>query len=156
MATIVKHFFLYEVGHRIDWMSYDDQVLFIIYGMVWASLIHNVGEEIFGGIVFILPLEGNIIAAQDQQILYNYHKWRGGQCGVGYFVYHVQIFNPPTLQEPKVEESFQELLCWEVTLFVWMIAWGWEIHVGMVYPNLYKTSCLKNTFKQPIIASIGI
>ena len=97
MDSIVKKNFLDEVGHRIDWIPYDDQVLFIIYGMVWASLIHNVGGQIFGGLVFILPLEGNIIAAQDQQIIYTCHKWRGGQRGVGYLVYHVHIFSPPTL-----------------------------------------------------------
>ena len=118
-------------------MPYGDHVLFIIYGIVWAIMIHNVGEEIFGGIVFFLPLEGNIIVSQYQQILYTYHKWRGRQHGVGYFVYHVHIFSPPTFQEPKVEEDFQELPCWEVTHFVWMIAWGWEIHMGMVDPNLY-------------------
>ena len=55
MATTVKHLFLYEVGHKIDWIPYDDQILFIIYGMVCANLIHNVGEEIFGDLVFILP-----------------------------------------------------------------------------------------------------
>ena len=71
------------------WMEYDYNVLFIIYWMLWASLIHNVGEEIFGDLVFIVPLEGNIIATQDQKILYTYHKWRGGQRGVGYFVYHI-------------------------------------------------------------------
>ena len=62
----------------IDGMPYGDDFLSITYGMVWASMIHNVGEVIFGGLVFIFPLEGNIIAAQDQHILYTYHKWRGG------------------------------------------------------------------------------
>ena len=78
MATIEKHLPFHEVGHGIDLMTYGDDFLAITYGMGWASLIHNVGEEIFGGLVFILPLEGNIISAQDQQILYTYHKWRGG------------------------------------------------------------------------------
>ena len=63
MATTTKQLFLYEVGHEIYWIPHDAQYLFIIYDMVWANLIHNVGEEIFGDLVFILPLEGNIIAA---------------------------------------------------------------------------------------------
>lgn len=48
---------------------------------------------------------------------------RGRQCGVGYLVYHVQIFSPSTLQELKVEEIFLELPWWEVTHFLWMIDW---------------------------------
>ena len=126
----------------IDIMPYDDDFQLIIYGDIWANMIHNVGEDIFEDPIFFLPLEGNIIAAQDQQKIYTYHKWRGGQHGVGYFVYHDQIFNPPILQELKVEEDFQEFPCWEVTHFVWMIAWGWELHMGMVDPNSYQTSCL--------------
>ena len=74
--------------------------------MVWASLICSIGGEIFGDLVPILPLEGNLIATQDQPTLYTYHKWRGGQLGVGYIVYHVQIFIPPTFPDPKVEDSF--------------------------------------------------
>ena len=70
------------------------------------------------------------------------------------FFYHVQLFIPPTLQEPKVEENFQELPCWEATHLVWMIAWEWEIHMGMVDPNLYQTSCLNKAFRQPIVASM--
>ena len=66
MATTAKHFFLYGVGHEFDDIPYGDDFPSITYGMVWASLIHNVGNEIFIDLVFILPLEGNIIAAQDQ------------------------------------------------------------------------------------------
>ena len=65
MATTTKHLFLFEVGHVIDGMPYGDDFLSITYGMIWASLIHNVGEEIFGGLVTLLPLEGNFIASQD-------------------------------------------------------------------------------------------
>ena len=72
----------------LTWMPYDGDFLFIIYGMVWANMIHNVGGKIFGDPVSFLPLGGSNFAAQEQQILYTYHKWRGGQRGVGYFVYH--------------------------------------------------------------------
>ena len=78
MATIVKHLLIYEVVYGIDLIPYGDDFLFIIYGMVWASMIHNVGGKLFGDLVLFLPLEGNFIAAQDQQTLYTYHNWRGG------------------------------------------------------------------------------
>ena len=94
--------------------------------MIWANMFHNVGGEILRGLISILPFEGNVIAAQDQHTLYTYPKWRGGQRGVGYFVYQDQIFSPPTLPEPEVEDDFQELLGWEVTHFAWLIAWGME------------------------------
>ena len=90
----------------IEEMPYDDDFQLIIYGDTWASLIYNVGGEIFGGLVLILPLEGKIIAAHGQTTLYTYHKGRDGQRGVGYIAYHVQIFMPPTLPEPKVDDSF--------------------------------------------------
>ena len=96
-------------------------------------MICSIGGEVLGDLVLILPLEGNYFAAQDQNFLYTYHKWRGGQHGVGLYVYHVQIFSPPTLHELKVEEHFQEFPCWEVTHFVWMIAWGWRIHLGKIF-----------------------
>ena len=92
--------------------------------MFWAKLFFNVGEEILGGLFFILPLEGNNFAAKNKHILYTYHEWREGQHGVYYLVYHDQIFSPPTFHEPKVQEDFQELPCWRVTHFVWMIDWG--------------------------------
>ena len=106
MATTAKHLFLYEVGHEFDGMPYGDDFLSITYGMVWASLIHNVGEDISRDLVFILPLEGNINVAQDHKTLHTYHKWRGRKHGVSYFVYQVQIFSPPILHELKVEEHF--------------------------------------------------
>ena len=65
MATTKKYLFLYEEGHEMDGIPYGDDFLPITYGMVWASMIHNVGEEILGDLVFNLPLEGNIIATQD-------------------------------------------------------------------------------------------
>ena len=70
MATTAKHLFPFvEVGHVIDGMPYGDDFLSITYGMIWASLIHSVGEEIFGDLVFILPLEGNYFVAQDHHLL---------------------------------------------------------------------------------------
>ena len=44
-----------------------------------------------------------------------------------------------------MEEDFQELPCWEVTHFVWMIAWGWRIHMGMIVPNTFQIPFLKGT-----------
>ena len=58
------------------WMPYGDDVPFILYGMVWASMIHDFMEGILGDPVFFLPLEGNIIVAQNKQLLYTFHKWR--------------------------------------------------------------------------------
>ena len=55
-----------------------------------------------------------------------------------------------------MEEDFQEFPCWEVTHPVWMIAWGWEIHIGMVDPNIHQTSCLNKAFRQPIVASMDV
>ena len=136
-------------------IPYGGDFLSIMYGMVWAILIHNARKGIFGGLVSFLPLEGNIIAAQDQKIIYTYLKWRGGKCGVGYLVYHVQIFSPPTLQGLKVEEDFQELPCWEVTHFVWMISWGWRIHMGMMIPNTFQIPYLKGTSRKHLIASLS-
>ena len=97
MATIAKFLFFYEVSHGFDWMPYDGDFQLITYEVVWDNMFHNAGEKIPGGLLFILPLEGNIMAAQDQHILYTYPKWRGGQCGVGYFFYQDQIFSPRIL-----------------------------------------------------------
>ena len=130
VATTTKKLFPFEVSHMIDWIPYDGDFQLITYEVIWDNMFHNAGDEILGGLVFILPLEGEFIAAQDQHILYTYPKWRGGQRGVGYYVYQDYIFSPPVLQERKVEDDFQELPCWEVTHFVWMIAWGWRIHMG--------------------------
>ena len=58
-------------------MPYGDDVPFILYGMVWVSMIHDIGERIFKGPIFFLPLKGNIIVAQDHNMIYTYHKWRG-------------------------------------------------------------------------------
>ena len=77
MATTTKYFFLYEKGHEVDGMPYGGDFLSIMYEMVWAILVHNVGKGIFGDLVSVLPFEGNIIAAQDQKILCTYLMWRG-------------------------------------------------------------------------------
>ena len=88
-----------------------------------ASLIHDMGKRIFGDLFPFLPLEGNLIVAKNQHVLYTFYEWREIQHGVGHLAYHVQLFSPPSLQEPKVEEIFHELPFWEVTHFVWVIAW---------------------------------
>ena len=87
-------------------IPYYDEFQLITYEVIWASLTCNVGGEVFGDLVLILPLEGIIFAAQVQISLHTYHQWRQGKCGVGYRAYHVQHFSPPILQEPKVEDDF--------------------------------------------------
>ena len=67
--------------------TYGGDFQLIPYEMIWDNMFHNVEEGILGGLVFIFPLEGNIVTAQYQHILCTYPKWRGGQHGVGYFVY---------------------------------------------------------------------
>ena len=106
MATTIAHLFHYEVIHMWNEMPYDDEFQLITYEMIWANMFHNAGGEILRGLISILSFEGNIIVAQDQHTLYNYPKWRGGEHGVGYFFSQYQIFSPPTLLEPKVEEDF--------------------------------------------------
>ena len=79
MATIAKHLFLLEIGHVCDGVPYDDDILSITCERFWANWFYNVRGRIFTDLIFMLPCEGNIIAAQDQHILYTYHKWRGRQ-----------------------------------------------------------------------------
>jgi len=57
----------------------------------------------------------------------------------------VQIFIPPTLLEPKVDDSFQELPSWKVTHFSWLIAWRWRIHMGKIFPILSQIPFFKGT-----------
>ena len=64
MVTMFSHLFFHEVNHIIFWMPYDDEFQLITYEMTWAGLICNIGGEILGDLDFILPLEGNTIAAQ--------------------------------------------------------------------------------------------
>ena len=47
-------------------IPYHDDFQLIIYEDIWASMICNIGGEIFGDLVLILPIEDNLIAAQDQ------------------------------------------------------------------------------------------
>lgn len=156
MNSIEKYLFLYEEGHDMEGIPYGGEFLSIMYEMVWASLIHNAGRGTFGGLASFLPFEGNTIAAQDQKILYTCLKWRGRQCGVGYYVYHVQNFSPPTLPELQVEDDLHELPFWRVTHFFWLIAWGGVIQMGIMNPNLYQPPCFKRIFKQPIVASMYV
>ena len=65
MASTEKYLFLYEEHHEMDGVKYDGDFLSILYEMVWASLIHSAGKGTFRGLVSFLPLEGNIVVAQD-------------------------------------------------------------------------------------------
>ena len=55
-----------------------------------------------------------------------------------------------------MEEIFHELPCWRVTHFVWMIAWGWRLHMGMIFPNIFQIPCLKKASRHHIVASMVI
>ena len=55
-----------------------------------------------------------------------------------------------------MEEYSYELPFWRVTHFVWMIAWGWELHMGMAVPTIFQIPCLKKASRQHIVASMGI
>ena len=55
-----------------------------------------------------------------------------------------------------MEGDFYELPCWEAAYVVWMIAWGWEIHMGMMSPIIYQISCLKEALRQPIVSFMDI
>ena len=112
------------------------------YGLFWASLFFIDGGTFYGGLFFTLPLEGNDFAAQDQHRLYTCHEWREGQHGVSYDACQVHIFSPPSLPELEVEGDFQELPCWEVAHFVWMIAWRWRIHRREIFLIIFSTPCL--------------
>ena len=137
------------------WMPYGNDVPFILYRMVWVGMAHDIRERILGDSIFFLPLEGNHVAAQDQHALYNYQKWRGGKRGIGLLSYHVHLFSPPTLHEPKVGEILHELPCWRVTPFIWMIAWGWRFHLGMRISHAFQTPCLKRTSRYHIAVSLS-
>ena len=55
-----------------------------------------------------------------------------------------------------MEDDFHELPFWRVAPFAWLIAWGGEIQMGVMSPNLYQPSCLKRLFKQPIVSSMDV
>ena len=65
-----------KFNNFLIWVPYGDDVPFTLYGMVWASKIHDSRERIFEDPVFFLPLDDKIIATQNIQLLYTYHKWR--------------------------------------------------------------------------------
>ena len=69
VATTENNLFPFEVSHMIQGMPYDGDFQLITYEMIWDSMFHNVGGEILRVLIFILPLEGNIITAQDQHTL---------------------------------------------------------------------------------------
>ena len=89
VATIAKHLFLLEVSHVCDGVPHGDTLLSITFEAFWDDWVYSVGGRNFTGLILMMPLEGNVLAAQDQFALYTYLKWRGEQCGVGYLVYHV-------------------------------------------------------------------
>ena len=64
MVTMCSHVSFHEVNHMIVWMPYVDEFQLFTYQMIWASLICSIGGEVLGDLDFILPLEGNTIAAQ--------------------------------------------------------------------------------------------
>ena len=119
-------------SHFLIWMPGGEDMPFILNGMVWVGMSHDFGRRVLGGSIFFLPLEGNHVAAQDQHTFDTYHKWRRGQHGIGLLSYHFHLFIPPTFQEHKVEETFQELPCWRVTHFIWIIACTREVIIHHV------------------------
>ena len=55
-----------------------------------------------------------------------------------------------------MEGDYYELPCWEAAYVVWMIAWGWEIHMGVMSPIVYKISCLNKALIHPIFPFMDI
>ena len=55
-----------------------------------------------------------------------------------------------------MEEIFHEFPFWKVTHFVWMIAWGLELHMGMKVPNDFMIPCLKNASIPQIVSFMDI
>ena len=75
---------------------------------------------------------------------------------VDYFVYHVQIFIPPTLSELKVDDNFQELPSWKVTHFSWLIAWRWRIHMAKIVHIIFQILFFKGTFRNHFVILLSI
>ena len=55
-----------------------------------------------------------------------------------------------------MEDDLHELPFWRVANFSWLIAWGGEVQMGIMSPNLYQPSCFKRIFKQSIVASMDV
>ena len=55
-----------------------------------------------------------------------------------------------------MEGIFHEFPCCRVTHFIWMIAWGWRFHLGMIVPHALQTPCLERTSRQHIVVSLSI
>ena len=68
MATILGQSLFYEVSHVISRIPRGDdhELLSIIDEMIWAILIYSIGREVSRDLDPIFPLDGNLIAAQDQ------------------------------------------------------------------------------------------
>ena len=65
VATMTKHLSLLEVSNVCDGIPYDDTLLSITYETFWVDWFYNVGGRIFADLIFMVPLEGNILVAQD-------------------------------------------------------------------------------------------
>ena len=55
-----------------------------------------------------------------------------------------------------MEDGLHELPFWRVANFVWMIAWGWESHMGMIVPNIFHILCLKKASRPHIVVSMDV
>ena len=55
-----------------------------------------------------------------------------------------------------MEEFSYELPFWRVIHFVWMIAWGLELLMGVKVPNIFQIPCLKKASRQHVVASMDI
>ena len=151
--VLLRYFLFHALSCKLlIWILYDEHVLFIMDGLFWASLFFNVGGELFGGLFFTLPFEGINFSAHDQDIIYTHHEWRERQHGVGCDAYHIHIFHPPSFLKLEVEGDFQELPYWEVTHFVWMIAWGWRVHMRKIFLITFQTPCLGWRISSSILA----
>ena len=120
-----------------------------------SSLERPFMDVLIGGVFWVI-LEDRNILAQDQQQPHTYHKWRENQHGMDILVPHIHPCNPTYLQEPKVEEIFHEFPSWRVTHFLWMIAWGWRLHMGMMIPNIFQIPCLKKASRPHTVVSMYI
>ena len=76
VATVAKQFFILKVRHVCDGVPHGDTLLSITYETFWADWFYSIGGRIFGDLILMIPLEGNVLAAQDHFSLYTYLKWR--------------------------------------------------------------------------------
>lgn len=67
---LINHWYHVTFSTFLSCMPNDDDVPFLLDGMIWASLIHDIGERVFGDLFPSFPLEGNLIVATNQHVLY--------------------------------------------------------------------------------------